>query len=188
MSVATAQTGDHGLAVAARPNDALRTWLPLALILAAAMAVRHFVGANTDVSWEITLSEKILDGQRLYIDLIELNPPASTFLYLPAVALARALGLAPEIVIDALVLTGALVSLAIAGDIVRRYRLLDDWQSATAAVLTLAALTILPAQTFGEREHIALIAVLPALALLVARADGVKPLLWHCLVAGAGPA
>ncbi len=101
-------------------------------------------------------------------------------------ALARALGLAPEIVIDALVLTGALVSLAIAGDIVRRYRLLDDWQSATAAVLTLAALTILPAQTFGEREHIALIAVLPALALLVARADGVKPLLWHCLVAGAG--
>ncbi len=62
MSVATAQTGDHGLAVAARPNDALRTWLPLALILAAAMAVRHFVGANTDVSWEITLSEKISTG------------------------------------------------------------------------------------------------------------------------------
>jgi hypothetical protein len=28
--------------------------------------------------------------------------------------------------------------------------------------------------------------VLPALALLVARADGVRPLLWHCLVAGAG--
>jgi hypothetical protein len=54
-------------------------------ILAAAMAVRHFVGANSDVSWEITLSEKILDGQRLYTDLIEINPPASTFLYLPAV-------------------------------------------------------------------------------------------------------
>ena len=89
MSVATAQTGDDGLAVLARPYDALRNWLPLALILAAAIVVRHFVGANTDVSWEITLSEKILDGQRLYTDLIELNPPASTFLYLPAVALAR---------------------------------------------------------------------------------------------------
>ena len=187
MSVATAQTGDDGLAVSARPYDTLRTWLPFALILAAAMAVRHFVGANTDVSWEITLSERILDGQRLYTDLIELNPPASTFLYLPAVALARALGLAPEIVVDALVLTGALVSLAIAaGDIVRRYRLLDSRQSATAAALALAALTILPAQTFGEREHVALIAVLPALALLIARADGVRPLLWHCLVAGAG--
>jgi hypothetical protein len=150
------------------------------------MAVRHFVGANSDVSWEITLSEKILDGQRLYTDLIEINPPASTFLYLPAVALARAFGPTPEIVVDALVLTGALISLAISGDIVRRYRLLDGPQSRTAAALTLAALTILPAQTFGEREHIALIAVLPALALLVARADGVRPLLWHCLVAGAG--
>jgi uncharacterized membrane protein YecN with MAPEG domain len=67
MSVATAQTGDDGLAVSARPYDALRTWLPLALILAAAIAMRYFVGANTDVSWEITLSEKILDGQRLMV-------------------------------------------------------------------------------------------------------------------------
>ena len=78
MSVSTAQTDDGGLAVSARPYDALRTWLPFALILTAAMAVRHFVGANSDVSWEITLSEKILDGQRLYTDLIEINPPAST--------------------------------------------------------------------------------------------------------------
>jgi hypothetical protein len=186
MSVATAQTGDDGLAVSVWSYDSLRTWLPLALIFAAAIVVRHFVGANTDVSWEITLSEKILDGQRLYTDLIELNPPASTFLYLPAVALAPALGLAPEIAVDALVVIGALASLAIAGDIVRRYRLLDGPQSRAAAALTLAALTILPAQTFGEREHIALIAVLPALALLVARANGSRPLLWHCLVAGAG--
>ena len=139
MSVATAQTGDDDLAVSARRLNALGNWLPLALIVAAAIAVRHFVGANTDVSWEITLSEKILDGQRLYVDLIELNPPASTFLYLPAVALARALGLTPEIVVDALVLTGALVSLAIAGNIVRRYRLLDGRQCAIVAALTLAA-------------------------------------------------
>ena len=88
MSVATAQTGDDGPAVSGRSHDALRNWLPLALILAAAIAVRHFVGANTDASWEITLSEKILDGQRLCTDLIELNPLVSTFLYLPAVALA----------------------------------------------------------------------------------------------------
>ena len=171
---------------ALRFRPGLTTWLPFALIIAAAIAVRHFVGTNTDVSWEITLSEKILNGQRLYVDLIELNPPASTFLYLPAAALARALGLAPEIVVDGLVLTGALLSLAISRDIVRRYRLLDGRQSVTAAALALAALTILLPQTFGEREHIALIAVLPALALLIARADGVRPLLWQCLVAGTG--
>jgi len=181
---AAAQTSD--CAGAMRPGDILRKWLPLVLILAAAVAVRHFVVANTDVSWEITLSEKILDGQRLYTDLIEINPPASTFLYLPAVALARALGWAPETVIDILVFEAALLSLGAASRIVGRYRLLDGLDGWPIAAVTLAVLTILPAQTFGEREHIALIAVLPMLATLAARAKGERPLLRYCLVAGIG--
>ena len=52
-------------------------WLPLLTVLAAAIGLRLVVVANTDVSWLITLSEKVLDGQRLYADLVELNPPAS---------------------------------------------------------------------------------------------------------------
>jgi len=186
VSVVATPTSAGVFAVPIRRDDLLRKWLPLILILGLAVAVRHFVVANTDVSWEITLSEKILDGQRLYTDLIEVNPPASTFLYLPAVALARALGWAPEIVVDASVFISALISLGIASHIVRQYRLLDGLRGWSVAAFTLAVLTILPAQTFGEREHIALIAVLPALALLVARAKDARPLLWHCLVAGAG--
>src|SRR5580693_8145439 len=184
MSIATAQTRVSALPI--RRDDVLRKWLQLLLILGAAVAVRHFVIANTDVSYAITMSEKVVDGQRLYTDLIEVNPPASTFLYLPAVVLARMFGWAPERVVDTLVFVGALVSLGITAGIIRHYRLLDGLPGWSLAAFTLAVLTILPAQTFGEREHVALIAVLPALALLVARADGVKPLLWHCLVAGAG--
>jgi len=186
MSIVSAPTSTAHFTVPIRRDDLLRKWLPLVVILGLAVVVRHFVVANTDVSWDITLSEKILDGQRLYIDLIEVNPPATVFLYLPAVALARALGWAPEIVVDALVFLGALVSLGISSDILRRYRSLDNLNGWSAAFFTLAVLTILPAQTFGEREHIALIAVLPALAVLAARAKSAKPLLWHCLVAGAG--
>lgn len=168
-----------------RLGDILRRWLPLLLILAVAVVVRHFVVANTDVSWEITLSEKILDGQRLYTDLIEINPPASTFLYLPAVALARALGWAPETVIDISVFVAAL-SLGVASLIVDRYRLLDGLDGWLVAAVTLAVLTILPAQTFGEREHIALIAVLPMLATLAARTKGERPQLRYSLIAGIG--
>ncbi len=160
--------------------------MPLLLILVAAVAVRHFVVANTDVSWEITLSEKILNGQKLYSDLIEINPPASTFLYLPAVALARALGWVPETVIDSLVFAAALLSLGVTSRIVGRYRLLDGLDGWPVAAVTLAVLIILPAQTFGEREHIALIAVLPMLATLAARAKGENPLLRYGLVAGIG--
>lgn len=186
MSIAAAQTSDSAFTVPIRRDDLLRKWLPLALILGAAVALRHFLVANTDVSWQITLCEKILDGQRLYVDLIELNPPASVFLYLPAVALARAFGWSPEIIVDTLVFIGALVSLGIASHIACRYRLLDGLNGWAVAAVALAVLTILPAQTFGEREHIALIAVLPAFATLVARAKGARPLLWYCLVAGAG--
>jgi hypothetical protein len=184
MSIAAAQTSVPALPI--RRDDVLRKWLPLVLILAAAAVVRHFVVANTDVSYAITLSEKVLDGQHLYTDLIEVNPPASTFLYLPAVVVARMFGWAPELVVDILVFISALVSLGIAADIIRHNRLLDGLPGWSLAAFTLAVLTILPAQTFGEREHVALIAVLPALAVLAARGNGAKPLLWHCVVAGLG--
>ncbi len=186
MSIVAGQATDSIRATSIRRDDLFRAWLPLGLILGLAFVVRHFVVANTDVSWEITLSEKILDGQRMYIDFIEVNPPASVFLYLPAVALARLFGWSPEFVVDAMVFVAALGSLGIVADIVRRYRLLDDLDGRAAAGFALAVLTILPAQTFAEREHIALIAVLPVLGTLVARAKGARPLLWHCLVAGAG--
>jgi hypothetical protein len=186
MSVLAAPTVSGAVAAPIRRYDVMWKWLPLILVFGAAVAMRHLVVANTDVSWEITLSEKILDGQRLYSDLIELNPPASTLLYLPAVVLARALGFVPEIIVDALVFIGALVSLLIVSRIVYRCRLFDELPGSMVAAAALAVLTILPAQAFGQREHIALIAVLPALATLAVRATGAKPLLWHCLVAGAG--
>jgi len=186
MSIAATPTRNGVVAVRTRRDDLLRKALPFVVLFLAAVGLRPFVVANTDVSWQITLSEKVLDGQRLYIDLMEVNPPASTFLYLPAVALARVLGLAPELVVNVLVFIGALVSLAIVSHIVRLYRLLDGLPGWPVATFALTVLTIIPAQTFGQREHIALIAVLPALALLVARAERARPLLWHCLVAGAG--
>ena len=186
MSVAAATTRDGAVAAPLRRDAMLWTWLPPILILGVAVVERHLVIGNADVSWEITLSEKILDGQHLYTDLIELNPPASVFFHVGAVAAARALGWAPEIVVDAAIFLGALAGLGIFSQMVRHYRLLDALGGTAFAVFVLAVATILPAQTFGEREHIALLAVLPALALSAARAKGVKPLLWHCLVAGAG--
>lgn len=150
----------------------LRQWLPLAIVIAAAVALRQLVVANTDVSWLITVAEKVLDGQVLYVDLIEVNPPASVLLYLPAVAFARFAGLRAELVIDVLVFAAACASLFFTGSIIKRARLLSDRVAWNCAVIALAVLTILPAQTFGEREHIAMMTLLPALAVFTARAMG----------------
>jgi hypothetical protein len=161
-----------------------RRRLPLILILIAAAILRHFVVANTDVSWILTLGEKVLAGQRLYVDLIELNPPASILLYVPAIVIGRLLQLPPEWVVDGLVFLAIGLSLWLAGRIAAQARLLERVDGGGLAACAAAALAILPAQAFGEREHIALISLLPALVVYAARATGASPGLSSAIVAG----
>src|SRR5271157_3589705 len=99
--------------------------LPLILVLSVAIVARHVAAVDPDVSWLLTVAERLLDGQRLYVDVIESNPPASVFLYVPPVAIARLLGLRPEAVTDGLVLVAACASLWVAGRVLTRARLLD---------------------------------------------------------------
>jgi hypothetical protein len=163
-----------------------RRRFPLVLIVVAAAVLRHFVVANTDVSWLLTLGEKVLAGQRLYVDLIEVNPPASILLYLPAIAIGRILELTPEWVVDGLVFLAIGLSLRLAGRIVARARLFEQIDGWSLTACAAAVLAILPAQAFGEREHIALIAILPALAVYAARAKGASPGPDSAIVAGLG--
>jgi 4-amino-4-deoxy-L-arabinose transferase-like glycosyltransferase len=174
----------------ARPaaGAAIRAAQPLQLLLVVATAVvlRAFSGTNVDVSWLITIGEKMLAGERLYVDLIEVNPPASAFLYLPAVLLARSFGLSPEVVVDALVFFAAGAGLWLAGRILQRTRLFDDVDLWSLAAWSAAVMLILPMHTFGEREHIATILLLPLLALLLVRATGDASELSWTIAAGIG--
>jgi len=147
----------------------LPRWLPFVFVLAVALLLRRAIMANVDVSWMLTLCEKILDGQRLYVDLMELNPPGGILLYLPPVFVARHLGLRPETVTDIFVIAAACVSIALPGRVfdVRRFLKVDAWQ---LAAVTAAVLAILPARAFGDRDPVALIVLLPSLALYAVRA------------------
>ena len=51
---------------------------------------------NCDVSWFITFAERVLDGATAYRDISDPNPPAAFLLYMPAVLVARALGVRVE--------------------------------------------------------------------------------------------
>jgi hypothetical protein len=81
--------------------------------------MRHVVAANTDVSWLLIAGERWLDGQRLYSDILETNPPMAVLVYIPGILIARALGLSAEIVVDGLVFAAIALSLAIAARILR---------------------------------------------------------------------
>lgn len=150
-------------------------WLSLLFVFALALVLHDALPLNLDVSWGITMAEKVLDGERLYVDIIETNPPAVVFLYLPAVALARFLSLRPEIVFDAMVFAMCGSSLWLSGGMLRSAARPHARGRGLLAVLFALALMILPAQIFGEREHVAIILFLPVLALALLRAMRIAP-------------
>jgi hypothetical protein len=165
---------------------ALPRWLPLVVVFVLAVLLRQVLVANTDVSWGLVMAEKLLDGQRLYVDIIEVNPPATPYLYVFPALLARLAGLPAEFVVDALVFLAAGLSLWLAGRILLKAGLVADGDAWLLATVVAVALTILPAQTFGEREHIGLITFLPLLATCAARAKRDAPSWSMAITAGIG--
>ncbi|MET0720628.1 MAG: hypothetical protein ABWY64_07310 [Tardiphaga sp.] len=179
-------TRDVGLR-AAPPEATLQTptalWIAAAAVLFIALVLRWVIPFNVDVSWWLIVGERVLDGQRLYVDILETNPPMAGAVYVVAVVIARALHLRPELVTDALVFALIAASLGIA------WRLLRGRPAAgPLAVWALALLTILPMYDFGQREHLALIFMLPALAVYIRRADRAKVSLAAVLLAGVSAA
>jgi hypothetical protein len=147
-----------------------------AAVLAGAVAVAIqslWLPVDADVSWLITVSERVLSGDRLYVDILEVNPPASVWLYLPLVWLAQLLGLRPEAVVVAAFVAAGLASIWAT---VRLASPLDDappplWMAATLGLVAL----VLPMALFAQREHAALLLALPALTALAVIGEG-KPL------------
>lgn len=152
------------------------SWPAMAVVAIAVAAVAIqalWTPVDADVSWLITVCERVLGGDRLYVDIVEVNPPASVWLYLPSVWLAGELGLRPEAVIVGGFVAGALGSTAATGRLAAR--LSDGEQSAWLTPAIAFAALILPMGLFAEREHAALLLALPALTALAVIAEG-KPL------------
>jgi hypothetical protein len=105
----------------------------------------------------------MLGGERLYVDLIDLNPPFIFWLSYPAAFLSGT-GLDPTAVFRVLVLAilGAMLLLAIP---------LTRNTPAIRAGYVIFAFT-LPLGHFAEREHLIFGLMLPYVALAVLRADG----------------
>src|ERR1700730_4499296 len=161
-------------------------WLLIALVFAVAILLRQIVPLNTDVSWLLTIGERVLDGQRLYVDIVEINPPMAVFAYLPGIALARALGLDPGNITDGLILTLAATSLLATWRILRLSSMLDNVRWASLAIWAAAVVTVLPMHVFGQREHLATLTFLPALAVYALRSHREPLPLWSVLIAGIG--
>ncbi|MBG0812035.1 hypothetical protein IY145_22085 [Methylosinus sp. H3A] len=161
------------------------SWLCAALVLVA--IVQQIVGhIDCDVSWFLTFAEKVLDGRAAYVEVSDPNPPAAFLSLMPAVLLARASHLPPEAVLAALVFAFAAGSIGFSFYLLRRgaARSRRTWMLLLDAAIFL--LLVAPEIVFAEREHIALLAVLPLLAALAVEDQRAPPPRWARILAGLG--
>ena len=162
----------------------LRALLPYLVALLALVVLHPSMGRVSDVSWYVTLAERVLDGQRLYIDIVDPNPPASVWLYLPAVFVARVLGLAPEAVVDLQVLLLAALSVWFFVSLLAKAGLLNTSRVHWLAAGTFAILAVLPGYCFAQRENFIAILLLPFASTMIARADAKRVAGWQAVLAG----
>lgn len=156
------------------PHTALRFpsgfWVAIALIFAVSAVFQLVHPTIPDTSSLFVVDTRWLDGERIYRDFIETNPPMSAFMYMPAVLIERAGWMTADAanVLMTLVLVAATLAVC-----ARLFAPVREPGAITRWVLMAAMMLIaVPTSMFAEREHIALVLILPSLALIERRDAG----------------
>src|SRR4026208_2014279 len=148
------------------------------LVLAGLLVAEFQRPLNSDSAWLLHLAARVAQGDRLYHDLIEINPPLVVWLQLPIVFLSERLGLDPAIALRIAVLIWIGGCLALSGRVLRSTPLPGkdrQWILLAAVMVTL----VWTRAHFAARELIALVALLPFLfaAAVVARGGALPTIL-----------
>ena len=138
----------------------------LALILgvaACSLLVPAIFLPNWDVAWHFEMAQRLLEGERLYENIVDVNLPWAVFGYLPFVYLSDLIGGSPLAWLSCLVAILALLALVVAEQSELRARTGQGWGWTWARVGIAVVLVVLPAVSFGKLEHFAVLLTLPYL-------------------------
>lgn len=161
-------------------------WLIPAMLFLFAVVQQSCSWITADTSWELTVGSQYLDGRHLYSDLIEVNPPASILIYLPAIEMSRWLGIRVELATAAFVFLLGVLSITGTLHLLQKSGLLPRQRLAASYSAAIAVLLILPGFQFAQREQIALITLIPGLAALAVRMSGRPVPTLYAMLAGLG--
>ncbi|TCI00354.1 hypothetical protein EJV46_06890 [Roseococcus sp. SYP-B2431] len=147
-------------------------WAIAALPGVAFLAIVLSPPLNHDVAAVLDFSMRWRNGEALYRDLIDMNPPLVFLLTRGAMAFWTALGVGP---VDGVLLSVLAVCALGAGLALRLLRGLPQGPVAMAGLAVGIPLILLAAgYDFGQREHLMLAATLPYLVLAARRAEGLR--------------
>jgi hypothetical protein len=167
---------------------------PLPVITALAVVVLALLAQirlplNADAQWILNVAGRMLDGQHLYRDILEINPPLVIWLQIPVVWLARHLGLSPATVYRVGLAAVAVLSTALTFRFFVRSAEGRQFRGrGWVPALLLGVFLILPGGAFGQREQIIGILLLPYVALQALRVERMPVRRLAAIVAGVGAA
>lgn len=130
---------------------------------------------NHDVAAVLHWADRMLGGERLYVDLIDVNPPMVFWLSAIPAALARLTGLPAAACLSGFFLLLFAGATWFAGALLRPLLAARPASATLLPVATLALLLIYPAHSFGQREHLLFGLALPYLAAAARRVEGAPP-------------
>lgn len=170
------------------PSDIVSRRLSADTLLLAAILLIWGIAAflpplNADAAAMLRFAERMWDGEALYRDLIDFNPPMGYWLDLIPAGLGR-LGMGTPVfwfVVFCLLVIG--------GSAVWAYRIvrpsLSETERRVIALVGVITLLVRPSDSFGEREHLMVAVMLPygALAVRFLRGAGGGALGWRAVAA-----
>ena len=165
----TMETRSEQLKSSEAPKWCLSFWSVIFFTFLVSLPLR-LKGATPDVSWLITMCERILDGEKPYVEIFETTPPVPMLLYMPSVLLARMMGITPEATTFCFAYAAALGSIGLSA------RILPDLVGEGTSrwlVLVPAALVlfVLSNDAFAQREYFAAAFALPMFSVFVRHAQ-----------------
>lgn len=131
---------------------------------------------NGDAAWALYVAKHALQGQRLYHDIVEINPPLAFWLNLPVVGVASLLHISEVLSYRITVVLLTAASLYFCGHLIGSSRERCEWPGVLGLLLLLIFVSITMAiGYFGEREHLLVILSLPYICVVWCRAEGWSP-------------
>lgn len=146
-------------------------WPSLAGLATLALAIQLAIPLNHDVAFTMISAERLLDGGRYGVEVVDPNLPLAYWLAVIPAALARLTGLGLGAAAILFALAAALSALALASSVLR-HGAIEEQPRHALVLLAGAVLLIAPGVDFGQREHLMLIGGLPWVLAAGAAARG----------------
>jgi hypothetical protein len=146
-------------------------WIAASIVVTIGVLILVWERPKDDVAWLVYLGEQVLHGERLYVDLVDVNPPLIILLSAVPAWLAEWLRLPALVNFYGLATVIVVLCAWIAASLLRCYSAFfaDRLRTTTFLVVVLA---LSAGADFGQREHLFTVLVLPYLALLALQLRG----------------